>query len=253
MIQALQVYVLQGDFSCTAQLCELPAAQQLGTAAVAELLATAVTARPGGVHSSMCMSTLCNLPAAAQLTSGQTLQVLQASLLQGNCVCNWQLCELPAAQQLSPEAVSELLVAACNSSSEQGCCSNVFLRSLPAVQLLNRDQVMRVLQPAVHQVHGCCIPGLSKLPASAELSGGDVEELLQSAVQHADAVCIALLLQLPGAQEFCAWPSNEYETQVRAQWLQGLAGAEQHQREVFGKWLFKLHQQCKLQARRRCS
>jgi hypothetical protein len=102
-------------------LAGLPAAQQLGLPAVKLLLQAAVDK-----DSYACVPGVCSLPAALQLTSGQVLQLLWTAnqtppkrlflemgpQLQYLDCSTHSLCKLPAAQHISSDDLGALLLTA---------------------------------------------------------------------------------------------------------------------------------------------
>jgi hypothetical protein len=82
---------------------------------------------------SLSVRALCTIPAAQQLDSRRVLQLLEAAVKRGNAGCITRLCALPAAQQLSSGAVVQLLQAA-NKCSNRAVCTEA-LCALPALSV----------------------------------------------------------------------------------------------------------------------
>jgi hypothetical protein len=104
-------------------LCELPAAQQLSSEQIFQLLQAAVQydGIPWAVY---------QLLAAQHFSSGQMFQLLQAGVQHGRI--SSALCKLPSAQQLGTEEVFQLLQTAL-----QHCNIPEPLYELPAAQQLS--------------------------------------------------------------------------------------------------------------------
>jgi lysozyme family protein len=74
---------------------------------------------------------LCGIPAAQQLTSQVVLQLLEAAVQQGSGSSIRALCELPAAKQLSKQAVAGLLQTAHQVDGRLNSTCAAALRKLP--------------------------------------------------------------------------------------------------------------------------
>jgi hypothetical protein len=192
----------EGGPASVAVLCQLPAAQQLDSAAFMQLLQAVL--QHGG---SSELLVLHQLPAAQQLSSQQMFQLLQTAMQHGSCR-NMQhvreLVELPAAQQLSQQAVFQLLQAAAATAAQYaaaakqtaaptpvGCCGGLGLEfkmatfklcELPGARQLDSHAVVQLLQAAVQQATDTF--GLCKLPAARQVDSQAVLLLLQAAVQQ---------------------------------------------------------------------
>jgi hypothetical protein len=95
--------------SCAAGLlAALPAAQQLGSGDLAELLTTAARVKEGGA----AMQVIMGLPGVEQLGPAVVADALMRAVQHGGAATAEVLAMLPAAQQLEGAVVGELLVTA---------------------------------------------------------------------------------------------------------------------------------------------
>jgi hypothetical protein len=191
-------------------LCRLPAAQQLSSDQVMQLLVEAAQNR---IH--LGVQKLCLLPAAQEFGSNQVIHLLEGALQRGCragraaaglCSCIRELCNLPAAQQLSSEQVMQLLATAVqhsHSSRTRGLCM------LPAAQQLDADQVMQIATTAKgrHTIAHCA--ELSRLPAVQQLGKEQKLQVLTAAratwyaaqFERCDSCCLRGAVQ-------CCWQTN---------------------------------------------
>lgn len=114
-----------GDGGFVHELCKLPAARQLSSAAIVQLLHA--TSAWGEVT-----ATLCRLPGAAGISTAAMFQLLQAAVLRDDCRSIHTLCAVPAAAVLSSEEVAALLNTAATHGAAQ--VTRVLLIALPSVQ-----------------------------------------------------------------------------------------------------------------------
>uniref|UniRef100_A0A383V6A8 Uncharacterized protein n=1 Tax=Tetradesmus obliquus TaxID=3088 RepID=A0A383V6A8_TETOB len=165
-------------------LCWLPAAQQLSSEEVQQLLQAAV-------ERGCAPAQLCELPAAAGITSDATLQLLQAAVSKGVNV-EW-LCELPAAAGISSEGVRQLLQAAvCEGEFEWYFTG---LLRLPAAAGISSDAVSQLMLLGLEKDGE--VEQLFALPAAAGISSEALPQLLLAALKHSREV--AQLFALPAA------------------------------------------------------
>jgi hypothetical protein len=112
--------------------------RQLGSAAVLPALEAAVKC------DTQCSTELLKLPAAKQVSSNELTQLLQTAVLCGTTERLHRLCKLPAAQQLSRAAVEELLLAAVQHSKATAALLLCTLPA--ACQLASGNKLAQLLQ-----------------------------------------------------------------------------------------------------------
>jgi hypothetical protein len=195
----------QQHAACMLQLLRLPAAQQLSSKVVTELLALLLT---WSKHRDVdeCTAVFCRLPAAQQLTRKDVTQLLHTAAGASSEVCAvGLLCRLPAAQQINCFAVAALLRAAVqNHEQNHESGRDPFVGpvcGLPAAQQIRPDTVVELLTHAVERCTEHCVLHLCKLPAAQEVSSDDALQLLRLAVERSTADCVLQLCKLPAAQE----------------------------------------------------
>jgi hypothetical protein len=142
---------------CIERVCALPAAAQLGSDAVAQLLLVALEARADV----QCIHSLSSLAAAVQLSSNQLTELLQAAAQFRKKKCARELCNLPAAEEMSSEQVAAVLLTALQHGSRK--CALAMLDHIPAVARLTGDMLVPLML------------------ADTEVSTGCMERLLQAA------------------------------------------------------------------------
>jgi hypothetical protein len=105
--QLLLTAVAAGNMRGVRGVCCLPAAQQLGSKVVAELLPVAV-ANSSLDSDTLCAEVLSTLPAAQQLSREQLVELLHMAV-QGTRYSVGILCKLSSAQQLDRSIVAALI------------------------------------------------------------------------------------------------------------------------------------------------
>jgi hypothetical protein len=188
----LLVAMQSSDDVVISELCTLPALQQLSAAAVFQLLQVSVQ------HSSKLPDALYELPAVQHLSRKQVLQLLQAGATRGYIAA--ELLMIPAAAEISNVAMFQLLCA--NSNSESAFTVQLSelppaFYELPAVQQLNSQQLLQLLQAAAEQ--GEVPADLCMLPAATDLSTEAALELLLSGVKYTDLP--PAFYELPAVQQ----------------------------------------------------
>jgi hypothetical protein len=219
--------------SITHRLVRLPAIAQLDNMELGQLLRVLVTnIKPKSFLSYIGLHFLCTLPAAQQLSSEVVEQLLEAALARNNVRCTGVLFTLPGIEQLSSAAVARLLQAAVQAkdsgsintlvsmtaaaafSSERAaellqaavqCSAGVecirALTHLPAAAFLDSDQLAAVLKGVAAHCNVACIAQLCSLPAAMQLSGEQITPAVEAAVQRGAAGCISQLMTLPAAKQ----------------------------------------------------
>lgn len=190
--ELLQCSVSHGVLAATEFLLALPAAQQLGAAAMEQLL-------------SECLLLNVQHFAHRQITQHRLLELLA---------------QQPAATQLDAKAVSRLLLWLGNSMSagshthsadalagnprDPGGLLAGLLAASPGVRQCDADGMAVVLSAAVQAgVHPRVLELLLKTPASAALSTEQLTKLLSICAQHCYGQAFDLVLQHPAAPSAC--------------------------------------------------
>ncbi|KAF6235187.1 hypothetical protein COO60DRAFT_506079 [Scenedesmus sp. NREL 46B-D3] len=149
------VAVLFGTELCVDMLLHLPAAEQLSSVAVMQLLQAAAQRR-----ADVWVSELCTVPAAQQLIGADVAQLLQAAVPVkhqgcGNARCVSHICRLRGVQQLSSDVVRGLIRVAVEHGGVVGNSAEPLRKLLPAAQQLSRDELTSLLQAALGPHDSC--------------------------------------------------------------------------------------------------
>jgi hypothetical protein len=194
-------------------LPKLPAAGQLSSAAVMELLQTACLCSAQPTSSTCMVQFLCNTQAAKALSSTDAVQLLHAVFPDGQttgsvldaAACVEHFCSLPASQQLSSSKVRQALLLLV--MLDHGCGSGIdsfdLLSWLPSAQLLTSAEVTMLLEAAVKRgaSGNAAVVYVCKLPAAKQLLPSVVYDLLKEAIQSGAYYSTAKLCTLPAAYE----------------------------------------------------
>jgi hypothetical protein len=178
---------------CVFVLCSDSPARELSCEAVARLLLAA--AQQEGLFKGVGYNLLCGLPGAAHLTSSMIAAAMQAAVEEGNSGCLQLLCELTAAELTSAD-VQVMLHAAVKRNHQD---SVMFQARLPVAQQLTSAEVLALLQVAVTQYYSRCTQHLCQLPGARMLSKEAIEPLVQAAVKMG---------QHDGARQLCGLPAG---------------------------------------------
>jgi hypothetical protein len=189
--------------ACMLQLCKLPAAQQLSSQVVTELLTLLLTwSKTKEVAE--CTAALCRLQAAQQLSHNAVTQLLHTAAgasFEGSDV--EPICSLPAAKQINCFAIAALLRPAVQFHDMAPFAGPVC--SLPAAHLIKPGVILELLTQAVERCTAQCVLHLSKLPAAQEISSDSVLQLLHlAAAGRGSHAGTGPLCCLAGAQELSA-------------------------------------------------
>jgi hypothetical protein len=178
---------------CSTALLRLPAAKQLSSNAVLQLLYIAVTDKElaGGYFTHL----MCQLPGAQQLDRQAVLQLLQAAVQHDSEVS--YLMQLPAAQLIDGEAVMQLL----HSAMRLGSFVPHELCTWSAADQLSADQAMQLLQAAVQDGRFPDTVSLVTLQGAKDLSSEQLLQLLERAVQNSSDECTDALCTLPAVEQ----------------------------------------------------
>jgi hypothetical protein len=185
-------------------LGHLPAAHQLSSESVAELLQAAASQDE---HTLVvyCVETLLGLHAARQLDATTLAQLLL--WVMNNAGCYWpevasELLKLPAAEQLSGGLVAQLWEASLEHSRLAGeDWFPVQLADLPGAQDISSSSLEHLLQVVTTHDHRSSCRLLLNLPAAQQLSTASVVQLLQPALESNHERCFHLLAALPAARQ----------------------------------------------------
>jgi hypothetical protein len=205
--------------ACIQLLCSDPAAQQVSVSKVQQLAANAVEMRQPLAFAALIQC----LPAAAQLSSKPLEQLLSAAITAaldhssaaarsaarsvtaadpamsaGWAAAAQAVVSMPAAGDINADTMLKLVVKAV----EQGSVSIVQqLATSKSLQKLNRDTLVSLLQLAVRQQQLECLQVLLQLRgADSSLSAGQTAQLLQDSIGSDDSRMVAVLCGMQSAQ-----------------------------------------------------
>jgi hypothetical protein len=206
--QLLKAALESNEERCFRLLAALPAAWKLDSAAAADML-QAVASRGKSRH----LQLLLELPAAQRLSSSSITQALEDAIVAGQHDCARLLCESPAVQHLGGLAIAQLLQTAIRSRCNVGVRA---LCLLSGARQLEEATVLSLVHSALEQKLPECLAGpagsagLLSLPAVQQFSSSALSELLQTAAQASCLGATPLLCQLPTrpnfeVQEVIAW------------------------------------------------
>jgi hypothetical protein len=200
-------HIKKHDPASLAEMLRASSAQQLSTNAVMALLLAAV-------QSQCCVEQLRELPAAQQLRSDEVLQLLQAAVAQDSTSITDRLFELPAAQQFGGDMVAQLLetaiskgtsanrLALFNMQPVQQLSASLVARLLEAAiehddgaavaQLLGLESAQKLTLSSVERLVAAALQRgpdmyswrLFRVPAAAQLSSTEVEALIVTALER---------------------------------------------------------------------
>jgi hypothetical protein len=185
------------------RLCATPAAGQLDSQAVMQLLLTAVKR-----DDSAMVAVLVLLPSADQLTGAEVKTLLTAPANKP-CGCGrlsgrarWLVLDAPAAQQfIADEATGFLLAARLHSCRRcTGGCAKDLCSRLPAALQASTSVVAGLLRKAITERCFLCTLALLLSPAQL-LSSMDVAALLHTAIAATDLLSFWRLCELRAAQQ----------------------------------------------------
>lgn len=200
MERVLEQLMIAHEPRCFKVMCSLSAGRQLGSAAVANLLQTALQQGQQG-----CVDRLLEFLAAAQLSADMVAQLLHAllkcSLAEPTRVAT-QLCGLVAAQHLSSTTAEQLLHAAIkqNGGSHHSACVEPLV-GLPAAGELSSDSALLLALAAVQHKSVGCYRWLSMLPGVGQLDSAALELAIEEALDEESGEGTAFLCDLPGAAQ----------------------------------------------------
>lgn len=207
--------LVAGKSTMTEDLCNLPAARDLTTELVADLLQSAVQQQDGRNVSMICLhlqqshrigsdmmtemihaavsdsqyaicTTLCQLASTANIQVKQVDLMLEKALEVGNGDVVRTLCQLPLAKTLKPAFLMEQLLQAIKSDSAVAVYSLCQLPAVADTYLNDRSMVLRLLQTAVQLKRSSVIACLGQLSAVRMLPADVFAELIHTAEQQGD-------------------------------------------------------------------
>jgi hypothetical protein len=155
------------------QLLQQPAAAQLSSGQVKQLLSSAIC-----WNSSLGLHECCASSIAEQISRGMLLQLLQQAAEQVRHAITETLCGLPAAQHISSEEFTQLLVG--SAVVDDRCAYH--LCKMPAAGHLSMHQLQLVLQASMTRRNYGCTRFMIKWLTGQQLSYEAVAELLVSSL-----------------------------------------------------------------------
>jgi hypothetical protein len=219
LLEMLEYGVNSGRFEYVEAVCSLPSAQQLSSDDVGHLCQEALT----GESTDHLLGLLCQLPAAGQLDSSAIVQLLKTAIeyctkrLSDDATdCVEHLCRLPAAAEISSSALVELLQAALleeraifedsrpvhpdHAYGQREVHADFYeqLCQLPAAQQLSHSEVQQLLLEAIRLDSVVGMAVLLQLSAVEQMDGAlpRVTVLLEAAIIHGSVDCAAYINSL---------------------------------------------------------
>jgi hypothetical protein len=203
-LRLLNAAVKQSSVYATKKFSAMPAARQMSSESVVQLLRSVVESNKSAGYAGIgrtCADVLCKLPAAVQLSCDAVADLLQQALRHGAHAIIRASSHLPATQQLREDAAAQLLHTAIASDHYSNM---TLLQVVPAVNaLLSRAGVVEeLLQEAVEQGASYSLFDLLRINTSVadHLGSREVKELLQTAIDLGSDACGVSLCMLPGAK-----------------------------------------------------
>jgi hypothetical protein len=188
---------------CVGVLCEVPAAQQIHSDALAGLMQAAVKHK-----SDRAMFRLIHLPAAGHLTCEDVHSLFDAAISSGSDSCMEALVWLPAAQHTTSQQLLQLLEGAATSKCGNCqlqcecmvplCSRDSLWDGLPTAESLNNKQVLHMLEAALASGHFECLGRVRQLPPKPSME--ELEHEVEAVAALCDHGCIRALDQLPSAR-----------------------------------------------------
>jgi hypothetical protein len=190
--------VKQRQHVAVAQLWGLAGAQQISSELIADLLICCAQACTCADEiTDECLAAICSLPAAIELSSTELAQLLEAvfecrfrmqqyaesceDVDDGLTLLCGYLLHLPAAAGLTAELVMQLTQGAALSDNAIAMHS---LCEWGIAARLSSEMLLQLLQTVVEGGRGACTMSLCSLPAAQQLGSGAVAQLLRRALSH---------------------------------------------------------------------
>jgi hypothetical protein len=254
-------------------LLELPAAQQLDTGLVVQVLQEGVAR-----GQKLLVVKLLQLQASQQMSSsamGELLESVQQALVRlkechnycvegAAIVCIRAIKTFPAARHVPSSAVVKLLQAAVEADEFEVYYMVGQLLELPTAQQISSSALVQLLHAAIKKDSEDVIPRLRNLPAASQISSESIVALVQAAAAQEGSWCLEDLLALPAAQHLtaatlvqlllwvvesvgCDWPeaASDLLKLPAAQQLSGdlilqlLTAASEYNQRTGGDWFIK--------------
>jgi hypothetical protein len=229
--QLITTAVIRGHKVVALRLAATPAAEQLSTQQVTQLLYMCIqleqpqqgelaaqaaiwdddaesVARRCSVLP--CFKALWALPSAQSIRASTVADMMQlaAQQQQQRLWLGKQLCELPAAQQVSPRELCEVLVYMLEHTGTAGTPHWLMrqLLNLPAAQQLPQGAAKQLLQRLIDTCAVCptaaALDCMAALQLGSQLTGGEVLQLLQQAASKGAIELLCFIAELkPAADE----------------------------------------------------
>jgi hypothetical protein len=182
--------------ACIQLLCFDQASQHVRCSTVLQVLLDAIKLQqPHAV-----LALLQGLPAAAQLSSRQVDELLQTTVSAALQQQQHSIAAFGGRQALSSfEADSiEQSAAACKAVAQVWSAAVQAVVSMPVAHKIKADSVLKLLMQAVNQDAADTVQPLASIESLQQLDSKQVELLLQPAWQRQQYGCLHGLLQLPG-------------------------------------------------------
>jgi hypothetical protein len=193
-VQLLQAAV---EYKCDVEpLCAVPAAQQLRSDDVLQLLQAAVAK-----DTTSMTGRLLQLPAARQFDGDMWAQLLETAIRKGTSVNRLKLLRMQPVHQLSPSSVTHLLEVAIEHDDEM-TWTRLFRFEL--AQLLSLSSLERLVAAAEQRGPDSYTWMLFRAPAAAQFTATKVAALILSAAERGKDYWAAALCELPAAQQITA-------------------------------------------------
>jgi hypothetical protein len=194
---------VQHNAKVAGQVCKLPAAKQLTTEQVIDVLAAAVPRLPNSSSRSSSSNEAANKDAGALkvllIKYGKKTPIAQEAVLSwlhsaARCDSSAAievLCNLPAAQELAAEQVAGLLWAAIQCKPGRAVLA---LASQFSARQLGGDKMAELITAAVHADNAPAVQALCRMGADEYFKAADAAELFRHAVQQQHCETAAELL-----------------------------------------------------------
>jgi hypothetical protein len=180
-------------------LCGLTTADHLNSSDLAEVLVLIAMQQSFAPDCLREPRDLQALPAASQLTSEQIAQILAAAVQLDNHVCMQAMCGWRAAMNLDNSQIMPLLGAALELGHDN--CARFLCSKLTMWADVGTAQVMQLLMASVQHGCSGCFKDLCELRASvSKLRAEHLSPLLEAAVKHKDSACLSELLVVAQAK-----------------------------------------------------
>jgi hypothetical protein len=179
---------------CAAQLLSLPAAGQLDSSDVVQLLQVANAQR----HA-VLVNRLCGLPAANMISCSAAADLLHTAVCQQDVACTRELSTLRSVRLFCAGQMSPLLEAAVTHKA-YACLSELWRVILEHTLAVDPSVLVAAMKAALYTNHVLIACQLCSLNEARDMSTTHVADLLRHAAKAGSVVCTELLCKLPAAQ-----------------------------------------------------